>query len=216
MARRRARVARSGQTAPVDPWREAVWGEVPEDVEPERFAERRAFLLDHVHSADRVLDLGCGDGTFAAELVRAGCRVAAVDVASEAVRRALQRAPEADVQQVAEGERLPFGEDEFDVVWAGEVLEHVADVVGLLAEVRRVLDWGGRILVTTPYHGRVALVALAVRGLDEHFDPRADHLRFFTARTLRDILTEAGFRHVEVDRVGGPPLLRRALHASAR
>jgi ubiquinone/menaquinone biosynthesis C-methylase UbiE len=96
------------------------------------------------------------------------------------------------------------------------VLEHVADVVGLLAEVRRVLDWGGRVLVTTPYHGRTALAALAVRGLHEHFDPRADHLRFFTARTLRGVLGDAGFRHVDIEPVGGPPLLRRALHASAR
>jgi ubiquinone/menaquinone biosynthesis C-methylase UbiE len=200
----------------VDSWREAVWETVAEDAEPERFAARRAFLLDHVHAGDRVLDLGCGDGAFAAELVQAGCRAAAVDVAAEAVRRARERAPEADVRHVAEGDRLPFGEDDFDVVWAGEVLEHVADVVGLLAEVRRVLDWGGRILVTTPYHGRAALAALAVRGVHEHFDPRADHLRFFTARTLRGVLVDAGFRHVEIEAVGGPPLLRRGLHASAR
>jgi ubiquinone/menaquinone biosynthesis C-methylase UbiE len=200
----------------VDPWREAVWEAVPEDAEPERFDERLAFLLAHVHPSDRVLDLGCGDGAFAAELVAAGGRVAAVDVAATAVRRARERAPSADVQQVEDGARLPFADDDFDVVWAGEVLEHVADVVGLLAEVRRVLDWGGRIVLTTPYHGRVALVALAVHGLHEHFDPRADHLRFFTARTLRGVLEDAGFRHVEVEAVGGLPLLRRALHATAR
>ena len=200
----------------MDPWREAVWEAVPEDAEPERFDERLAFLRAHVHPSDRVLDVGCGDGAFAAELVAAGGRVAAVDVAAEAVRRARERAPAADVQQVEEGERLPFADDDFDVVWAGEVLEHVADVVGLLAEVRRVLDWGGRIVLTTPYHGRVALAALAVHGLHEHFDPRADHLRFFTARTLRAVLEDAGFRHIDVEAVGGVPLLRRALHATAR
>jgi hypothetical protein len=61
----------------------------------------------------------------------------------------------------------------------GEVLEHVADVVGLLAEVRRVLRWGGTLLATTPWHGRLVVAT------DAHFDPRADHLRFFSARTLR-------------------------------
>jgi 2-polyprenyl-3-methyl-5-hydroxy-6-metoxy-1,4-benzoquinol methylase len=187
----------------VDPWREAVWAAVPEDAEPERFAVRRAFLLDHVHAGDRVLDLGCGDGAFAAELVAAGCRVAAVDVAAEPVRRARERVPEADVHHVAEGERLPFGEDEFDVVWAGEVLEHVADVVGLLADVRRVLRWGGRLLVTTPWHGRLVVAT------DAHFDPRADHLRFFSARMLRAVLADAGFASARVRRAG------RGLHASA-
>jgi len=102
-------------------------------------------------------------------------------------------------------------------VWAGEVLEHVADVVGLLAEVRRVLRWGGRLLATTPYHGRVSVATLGLAGrFDEHADPRGDHLRFFTARSLRAVLLEAGFVEGDVRAVGGVPFLRRALHAVAR
>ena len=49
------------------------------------------------------------------------------------------------------------------------------------------LRWGGRLLVTTPWHGRVVVAT------DAHFDPRADHLRFFSARTLRAVLADAGF-----------------------
>jgi 2-polyprenyl-3-methyl-5-hydroxy-6-metoxy-1,4-benzoquinol methylase len=203
----------------VDPWREAVWRAVPEGASPERFAARRAFLLAHVSAGDRVLDLGAGDGAFAGVLVGAGARVAGVDVAEEALRRARLRVPGADLRHVAEGAQLPFGEDAFDVVWAGEVLEHVADVVGVLAQVRRVLRWGGTLLATTPHHGRVALAALALRpgpALEEHFDPRADHLRFFTARSLRELVAAAGFADVEVRAAGGLPLLRRALHLRAR
>jgi 2-polyprenyl-3-methyl-5-hydroxy-6-metoxy-1,4-benzoquinol methylase len=187
----------------MDDWREAVWRAVPEGVEPERFAARRAFLLQRVTAGDGVLDLGSGDGAFAAELVRAGCAVTMADVADEALRRARLRAPDADAVKLAEGEPLPFEQDAFDVVWAGEVLEHVADVVGLLAEVRRVLRWGGRLLVTTPWHGRLVIAT------DGHFDPRGDHLRFFSARTLRAALTDAGFRDIDVRRAG------RGLHASA-
>ena len=199
----------------MEPWREAVWHGVPEDAEPERFEARRAFLLEHVRLGERVLDLGCGGGAFAAALVEVGCEVAAVDVAAEAVRRTSLRAPGAAVLPVPEDGPLPFSEDAFGAVWAGEVLEHVADVVGLLAEVRRVLRWGGRLIVTTPYHGRVSVAALALHGLDEHFDPRADHLRFFTARTLRAVLRDAGFASVSVHGAGGVPLLRRGLHAVA-
>jgi 2-polyprenyl-6-hydroxyphenyl methylase/3-demethylubiquinone-9 3-methyltransferase len=203
----------------VEPWREAVWRAVPEDAAPERFAPRRAFLLENVRAGERVLDLGAGDGAFAAELRAAGCDVVAVDVAEEALRRARARVPGLDARYVADGAPLPLGEDDVDVVWAGEVLEHVADVVGLLADVRRVLRWGGRLLVTTPAHGPAALLALALRGrraVDAHFDPRADHLRFFTARTLRAVLADAGFAEVDVRAVGGVPPLRRGLHAVAR
>jgi ubiquinone/menaquinone biosynthesis C-methylase UbiE len=187
----------------MDDWREAVWRAVPDGGEPERFAARRAFLLENVGAGQRVLDLGCGDGAFAAELVAAGCAVTMADVAEEALRRARVRAPQAEAVKLAEGVPLPFAEDAFDVVWAGEVLEHVADVVGLLAEVRRVLGWGGALLVTTPWHGRLVI------GPDSHFDPRSDHLRFFSARTLRAVLRDAGFLEIEVHRSG------RGLHASA-
>jgi SAM-dependent methyltransferase len=202
----------------VESWREAVWHAVPEDARPERFVARRAFLLAHVRAGDRVLDLGAGDGAFAAELRGVGCDVVAVDVADEALRRARERVPGIDARLAAEGGPLPLDEDAVDVVWAGEVLEHVADVVGLLAEVRRVLRWGGTLLVTTPYHGRVSLAVLALRpgAIEEHFDPRADHLRYFTARSLRGVLEDAGFADVRIEAVGGVPLLRHGLHGVAR
>jgi ubiquinone/menaquinone biosynthesis C-methylase UbiE len=201
----------------VEPWREAVWRAVPEDARPERFAARRAFLLAHVTPGDRVLDLGAGDGAFAAVLAEAGCTVVAVDVAQEALRRARARVPGLDARLAPEDGPLPLDEDAVDVVWAGEVLEHVADVTGLLAEVRRVLRWGGRLVLTTPYHGRVAVAALALSGrLDAHLDPRADHLRFFTAATLRGVLADAGFAEIDLHAVGGAPLLRAAFHVVAR
>ena len=201
----------------MEPWRETVWRSVPEDAVPERFAARRAFLLANAQAGDRVLDLGVGNGAFAVELAAAGCEVVAVDVAREALRRARARAPNLDARYADEGAPLPLAEDSVDVVWAGEVLEHVADVVGLLADVRRVLRWGGTLLVTTPFHGRLALGLLALRGgIEGHFDPRADHLRFFTAGSLRTVLTDAGFTDVSVRADGGLPGLRRGLFAVAR
>jgi SAM-dependent methyltransferase len=176
-------------------WRDAVWSAVPEGAEPERFAARRAFLLENVTAGERLLDLGCGEGAFASRTM--------ADVSGEALRRARGRAPGAEAVALTEGAPLPFAEDAFDVVWAGELLEHVADVVGLLAEVRRVLRWGGRLLVTTPWHGRLVVAT------DAHFDPRADHLRFFSARMLRAVLADAGFASARVRRAG------RGLHASA-
>lgn len=202
----------------MEDWRDAVWRAVPQGAEPERFAERRGLLLAHVAAGDRVLDLGCGDGAFAAALTDAGAHVTAADVSGEALARARERAPRADVVQLAEGAPLPFKEDAFDLVWAGETLEHVADVTGLLAELRRVLAWGGALIATTPNVPRlaVALEALLGRPLERRLDPRADHLRFFTARTLGAMLRDAGFAEVEVTASGGLPGARRSLLAVAR
>jgi len=201
----------------VEDWRDAVWRAVPEGAEPERFAERRGLLLAHVAAGDRVLDLGCGDGAFAAALTGAGAGVTAADVSAEAARRTRERAPGARVVRLTEGAALPFDEDSFDLVWAGETLEHVADVTGLLAEVRRVLAWGGALVVTTPNTSRLGVAFDALRGrLESRLDPRADHLRFFTARTLAAMLRDAGFAEVDVCARGGLPGARRSLVAVAR
>ncbi len=199
-------------------WRDAVWDAVPAGAEPERFAPRLAFLREHVSAGDRVLDLGCGDGAFAAALLAAGTTVTCADVAVGALERSAARAPDAQSVLLRDGEPLPFGDDAFDLVWAGETLEHVADLTGLLAEVRRVLVPGGALVVTTPNLARLRVAAEALVGgpLESRLDPRADHLRFFTARTLRRVLDGAGFTNVRITPVDGPPLLRRALHAVAR
>ena len=112
----------------------------------------------------------------------------------------------------------PLPDASFDVVWAGETIEHVLDTAGWLSEVRRVLRSGGSLLLSTPAHGRLAMLGLAIsrRKLDRHFDPRGDHLRFYTARTLRRLLEDFGFEDIEVRAAGGIPGARRLLLASAR
>ena len=77
---------------------------------------------------------------------------------------------------------------------------------------------GGALLVTTPNQPRLVVALEALRGgaLDRRLDPRADHLRFFTRRTLRAVLEGAGFAQVEIAAAGGLPGARRALQALAR
>ncbi len=199
-------------------WHEEVWAAVPPGALPESFEQRRELLLADVIAGQRVIDLGCGDGHFSAALVGAGMSVVGVDAAEEALRRARTRVPEAEFVHSEEGAPLPFADSSFDFVWCGETLEHVVDVQLLLGEVRRVLVTGAMLLATTPNQARlvVAREALAGRPLERRFDPRADHLRFFTARTLRELLSGAGFDQVSVIAADGPPLLRRSLIARAR
>lgn len=199
-------------------YHETLWKAVPEGGEPVDFARRRDFLLDHIDAGERVLDVGCGEGRFAAELVEAGAEVVGIDTAAEPLRRARERHLELDLRQVPAAGAWPLEDASFDVVWAGEVIEHVADTAGWLSEVRRVLRSGGALLLSTPDHGRLRMLqwTLGKRAFERHFDPRADHLRFYTRGTLTELIEDFGFHDVDVRRAGGPPGARRRLLASAR
>jgi ubiquinone/menaquinone biosynthesis C-methylase UbiE len=150
-----------------------------------------------------VLDLGCGLGDFAGALASHGVLVTGCDVSEVALRTARRRHP--DVEFVRSGARLPFEDDAFDAVWASEVLEHAQDVLGLLAEVQRVLHGSGRLLLSTPDHGpaRRLWLGLSRRAFERNFDPRSDHVRFFTARTLRESLEACGLGDAQIASAGG-------------
>jgi len=206
-------------------YHEGLWEAVPAGLDPSDLELRRAFLLDRVAAAGahrnqplHVLDVGCGEGRFTAELARAGTTAIGVDVAEEPLRRARVRHPGLDVRIVPVDGPWPLQDASFDVVWAGETIEHVLDTAGWLSEVRRVLRSGGSLLLSTPAHGRLAMLGLAVshRKLDRHFDPRGDHLRFYTPRTLSRVLEDFGFEDIDVRAAGGIPGVRRLLLASAR
>ena len=195
---------------------EDVWATLPQPLEPPDLELRRAFLLDHVESGQRVLDAGCGEGTFTALQADAGTAPVGVEISERALARAGARHPGLDFQLTREDGPLAFDDASFDVVWASEVLAHIGDTARFLSELRRVLRPRGRLLVTTPYHGRVKNAALALTRFEAHFDPRGPQLRFYTPRSLRTLLSDFGFDQVRVRGAGGPPLVRRLILASAR
>jgi 2-polyprenyl-3-methyl-5-hydroxy-6-metoxy-1,4-benzoquinol methylase len=214
-------------------YHEQLWQAVPEGLIPPGLELRRAFLLDGLHTAAgrsqepsrgtprerqlRVLDVGCGEAQLTAAIAAAGFEVVGADVAEEPLRRARELHAGLDLRQIPLAGELPLQDASFDVVWAGETIEHVTDTAGWLSELRRVLRSGGRLLLSTPAHSRVTMLGLALSGahFDRHFDPRSDHVRFYSRRTLARLLADFGFEQVELRVAGGLPLARRTLLVSA-
>jgi 2-polyprenyl-3-methyl-5-hydroxy-6-metoxy-1,4-benzoquinol methylase len=212
---------------------EQLWLTVSEGSSPPALELRRAFLLDGLRAAAsrsqdlsrgpdgeqplRVLDVGCGEAQLTAAVARAGCVVVGVDVAEEPLRRARELHAGLDLRRIPVDREWPLQDASFDVVWAGETIEHVTDTAGWLSELRRVLRSGGSLLLSTPAHERLKLLALALSGarFDRHFDPRSDHMRFYSRRTLARLLADFGFEQIELRAAGGLPLARRTLLASA-
>ena len=116
----------------------------------ERQAETVAdFLLPHLTPGMNLLDCGCGPGSITlglGEAVSPG-RVVGVDIEPGMIEQAKAIARENGVNnvvfRVADIYDLPFADGQFDVVFSSAVLEHLADPVGALRSLRRVLKPGG-------------------------------------------------------------------------
>jgi 2-polyprenyl-3-methyl-5-hydroxy-6-metoxy-1,4-benzoquinol methylase len=124
-------------------------GQVDVDLLNEHVA-RYAFAA-RLARGKRVLDAGCGAGYGSAELARSGLNVTGIDVAPEAVDFARENYQSGNLNfQQASCLALPFADGVFDLVVGFEVIEHLEDWRGFLAEVQRVLAPTGQFIVSTP------------------------------------------------------------------
>jgi arsenite methyltransferase len=112
------------------------------------------FSLGALQPGERVLDLGSGAGTdslIAAQMVGAEGRVVGLDMTPEMVATARASARELGADNVTfqegEAERLPFPDSSFDVVISNGVIDLIPDKDAVFAELRRVLEPGGRLQI---------------------------------------------------------------------
>lgn len=124
-------------------------GQVDDDLLNEHLA--RYLFAARLATRKRVLDAGCGAGFGAWELARTASEVLAVDVSAEAIDFARERYRGGNLRfQQADCCSLPAADGSVDLVTAFEVIEHIQDWRGFLAESRRVLAPGGQFIVSTP------------------------------------------------------------------
>ncbi|RKE20944.1 methyltransferase domain-containing protein [Streptomyces sp. TLI_171] len=117
-------------------------------------ANSAGYLLGELRPGQRVLDVGCGPGTITADLaglVGPDGRVTGIDPSAEVLGQAAALAAERGLDnlsfETADVYRLPYPDASFDVVHAHQVLQHLADPVAALREMRRVTAPGGVIAV---------------------------------------------------------------------
>jgi SAM-dependent methyltransferase len=106
-----------------------------------------AYLLGELDPGMSLLDVGCGPGTITADLAGRVRHVTAIDSSAEVLARAAEGAPENVSFAVGDVHALAFGDGTFDVVHAHQVLQHVADPVQALREMRRLCRPGGIVAV---------------------------------------------------------------------
>ncbi len=164
---------------------------------PDVVAQRRSVRgWLELRPGERVLDVGVGPGFLAAEMageVGANGMVAGIDVSQSMLALAKERDAAVDLRAGSAGS-IPYPDASFDVAVSTQVLEYVADVPAALAELRRVVRAGGRILILDTdwdsivwRSGDNARMAAVLAAWEGHLaDPRLP-------RRMLDELRSAGF-----------------------
>ena len=134
------------------------------------------------NKAQKILDVGCGNGWVAKTFCPQGMNVTSMDISTVNPIKALERYPFDNHQAiVADVFALPFKENSFDCVIAAEIIEHVPDPKTFIENLISVIKPGGQLIVTTPYKEKLHY-SMCIHC--NHPTPRFAHLHSFDEKKL--------------------------------
>ncbi len=171
-------------------------------------------------NAQRILDLGCGNGAMSHYLQNQGFSVVGCDADQKAMEIAALGNSGAVFSQVSVYDAPDaLGGKSFDVVVSTEVIEHLFLPAALPRFARACLKPGGHLIVTTPYHGYLKNLLICLTGKwDSHHTPLWDggHIKFWSCRSLSALLYANGFDVVGFKGAGRFYMLWKSMIITAR
>ena len=146
--------------------------------------------------AFKALDIGCGNGKVTEKIKDLGIEGYGIDISSELLKKAEARGIKTEIGDAHKS--LPYKCGYFDIVFAGEVIEHIMDPRQFVIEVNRILKPGGLFILTTPnlagFDNRIRLLFGRVpRCIEPLSGNHYQHVRPFTYRSLKEFLERGGF-----------------------
>ncbi len=181
-----------------------LWPALKKVIEARNWPDRRAF------------DLGCGNGATCNMLSTLGFKTTGVDISESGIALANGAFPHVTARIGSVYDDLAKTYGTFPLVVSLEVIEHCMDPRGFAKTFLSLIAPGGIGFLSTPYHGYLKNLALSISGkMDEHFTALWDggHVKFFSIRSLRKLLREAGAADPQFLRVGRVPVLAKSMIA---
>jgi len=171
-------------------------------------------IISSLHSKElRFLEIGCGTGEFLERTARLDERlkVWGIDVSKLAIDKIKEKGFDGFALDVSQ-QKLPFPDEFFDVVYSGDVIEHLLDPDFMISEVNRILKEEGFLVLTTPNLASWCNRILLLFGVQPLFSEVSTkkvfgrsgskivgHLRLYTLTSLKEFLSYYGFKIINIE-----------------
>lgn len=159
------------------------------------------FALLDPRPGERILDVGCGEGSLTEKIIAAGAAVVGIDASPEMIAGAVARGLDA---RLIDAEQLMF-EQEFDAVFSNAALHWVRNHDAMLAGVHRALKPGGRFVAEFGGHGNIAAIQIAIRAVLSRRGWQTNIRRYYaTEAEYTARLVQYGFTVAEIALIPRP------------
>ena len=155
-----------------------------------RYQKIRKILFNQ--KCGKLLEIGCCGGEFLQLLQKMGWKVSGLEISKKATKRAKDKGLDVKVHDA--NNKFPFKDNSFDVVVAGEIIEHTFDDVGFLDECYRILKKNGLLIITTPNLISLKNRFLMLFGFNPRYVLGRCHYRFYTKKVFEDIIKKSKFQ----------------------
>lgn len=167
-----------------------------------------------------ILDVGCGNGSIARHFLHAGYDVYGIDASVKGIEYAKSIFKDRFYLQDINDQELPLEirNKSFDLIISTEVIEHMYSPTNFMRFCHCNLLDHGHLIISTPYHGYLKNLALALSGkLDRHFTAlwEGGHIKFWSEETLTKLVQSQGFKVVSLNGAGRIPYLWKSMILTA-
>ncbi|MDP8261814.1 MAG: class I SAM-dependent methyltransferase [Candidatus Ancaeobacter aquaticus] len=171
------------------------------------FCNQHSILLQkYLKKEYNVLDIGCGSGLLAASIKNNVNNVVGVDLSFSMLKHTLEKNIPCCLANI-DGIHLSFKDKCFDLVFAGEIIEHLYDTSFFLREIKRVLKESGILILTTPNLASLGRRLMLLVGKNPLIESSLDidsenipagHIRYFVKSALEKLLIKSGFEIIKI------------------
>lgn len=169
------------------------------------------------YKSKKILDVGCGNGSMAIELIKKGYDVYGIDASEKGINIAKKTYPERFFLQDINSKTIPkeLADIKFDTIISTEVIEHLFDPRGYIQFCKNILlNNKGVLIISTPYHGYLKNLILSFfNKWDSHLGPLWDggHIKFWSKKSLTKLLSEFKFANIKFYGCGRIPFLWKSM-----